>query len=133
MTYRRIVPVEFSHCDPAGIVFYPRYAEWANHVVENFLLDEVGYGFAQMMADKMGMPTVRLEIDYKMPSRLGDRLEWRLNIEHLGTSSARFLLAAEDRVTARVTVVWLGPDFRPAPWPDHIRSALQAHLLEAPA
>ena len=25
MSYRRTIPVEFNHCDPAGIVYFPRY------------------------------------------------------------------------------------------------------------
>ena len=27
MLYHRLYPIEFNHCDPAGIVFYPRYFE----------------------------------------------------------------------------------------------------------
>ena len=46
MTYTRTVPIEFNHCDPAGIVFYPRYFEMTNSVVENFFPDEVGHSFA---------------------------------------------------------------------------------------
>ncbi len=43
----RQIRVEFNHCDPAGIVFYPRYFEMANSVVENFFRDEVDYPFAR--------------------------------------------------------------------------------------
>ena len=51
MAYARTIPVEFNHCDPAGIVFYPRYFEMVNSVVENFFLEDVGYSFARMMAE----------------------------------------------------------------------------------
>ncbi|MFD1807906.1 hypothetical protein ACFSHQ_06310 [Gemmobacter lanyuensis] len=37
MIYRRPIQIEFNHCDPAGIVFYPRYFEMTNSVIENFL------------------------------------------------------------------------------------------------
>ncbi|RJL14182.1 acyl-CoA thioesterase [Paracoccus siganidrum] len=127
MSYSRVIPIEFCHCDPAGIVFYPRYAEMVNHMVENFFIDEVGYSFARMMAEGFGMPTARLEVDFRKPSRLGDRLEWLLSVEHVGRSSARFLVRAEDRVEARSTVVWMDRGFTPAPWPGHIRPALEAH------
>ena len=43
MLYHRLYPIEFNHCDPAGIVFYPRYFEMTNSVVENFFADEVVY------------------------------------------------------------------------------------------
>lgn len=127
MSYRREIAIEFCHCDPAGIVFYPRYAEMVNHMVENFFIDEVGYSFGRMMDEGYGMPTARLEVDFRKPSRLGDRLDWCLGVENIGRSSARFLVTAEDRLEARSTVVWMDRGFTPAPWPDHIRPALEAH------
>ncbi|MGZ3215312.1 acyl-CoA thioesterase [Paracoccus sp. T5] len=127
MTYTRTIPIEFCHCDPAGIVFYPRYAEMVNHMVENFFLEVVGHGFGPMMAAGQGMPTVALEMAFRKPSRLGDRLDWTLVVEHLGQSSARFLVRGEDRVEARTTVVWMDRDFTPAPWPADIRKTLEAH------
>lgn len=127
MSYERTLPIEFCHCDPAGIVFYPRFAEKVNSVVENFFAGEVGYSFAQMVADGNGMPTARIEIDFRKPAHLGDRLTWTLTTEHLGRSSVRFRLVAEDRLEARSTLVWIDRDFKPAPWPDHIRAILEAH------
>ncbi|WCR10620.1 acyl-CoA thioesterase [Paracoccus stylophorae] len=127
MSYDRTIAIEFCHCDPAGIVFYPRYAEMVNHMVENFFIDRVGYSFGRMMDEGYGMPTARLEIDFRKPARLGDRLDWRLTVEHVGRSSARFLICAEDRLEARSTVVWMDRGFVPAPWPDHIRPILETH------
>ena len=48
--YRRAIQIEFNHCDPAGIVFYPRYFEMVNSVVENFFREVAGHSFAAMMA-----------------------------------------------------------------------------------
>jgi len=127
MIYSRTIPIEFCHCDPAGIVFYPRYAEMVNHMVENFFLEVIGHGFGPMMAAGQGMPTVKLEMDFKKPSRLGDRIQWDLQVEHLGTSSVRFLIRAEDRLEARSTVVWMARDFTPTPWPDDFRATLEAY------
>lgn len=127
MTYTRTIAIEFCHCDPAGIVFYPRYAEMVNHMVENFFHDVVGHGFGPMMAAGQGMPTVRLEVDFRKPSRLGDRLEWALTVEHLGRTSARFLIRAQDRIEARATVVWMARDFTPSEWPTDMRNILEAH------
>ena len=31
--WRITVPVRFSHCDPAGIVYFPRYFDMINGVV----------------------------------------------------------------------------------------------------
>lgn len=127
MIYSRTIAIEFCHCDPAGIVFYPRYAEMVNHMVENFFHEIVGHGFGPMMAAGQGMPTVSLQMDFRKPSRLGDRIRWDLQVEHLGTSSARFLIRAEDRLEARSTVVWMAQDFTPSPWPEDFRSTLEAY------
>jgi 4-hydroxybenzoyl-CoA thioesterase len=135
MSYSRQIRVEFNHCDPAGIVFYPRYFEMTNSVCENFFREVVGYSYQAMMADGIGVPTARVETDFRMPSRLGDMLDWVLVVEALGGSSATFRLEAgcdgQQRLTARLTLVWLSPDHRPTRWPDHIRAVLAAHLEDA--
>lgn len=127
MSYRRVIPIEFCHCDPAGIVFYPRFVEMAQHVVENFFIDELQRPYSVMMQAGEGIPAARLEFDFRKSSRLGDRVEWTLSVDHLGQSSIRFLVRAEDRIEARITVVWIGPDMRPAPIPDDVRPKLEAH------
>ena len=132
MSYRRQIRVEFNHCDPAGIVFYPRYFEMTNSVCENFFREVVGYSYHAMMDDGIGVPAARVETDFRAPSRLGDVLDWTLVAERLGGSSVTFRLTANcdgaQRLTARLTQVWLSAEGRPARWPDHIRAALAAHL-----
>lgn len=130
MSYQRPIRIEFNHCDPAGIVFYPRYFEMTNSVCENFFREVVGYSYRAMMDDGIGVPTARIETDFKAPSRLGDLLDWVLVVEALGGSSVTFRLEArcgdEHRLTARLTLVWLGADHRSARWPDRIRTILAA-------
>ena len=135
MSYGRSIRIEFNHCDPAGIVFYPRYFEMTNSVCENFFREVVGYSYHAMMADGIGVPTARVETDFKAPSRLGDLLDWELVVERLGGSSSTFRLTAtydgQHRLTARLTLVRLGVDKRPTRWPDAIRATLAAHLEDA--
>lgn len=129
MSYTRIMPVEFNHCDPAGIVFYPRYFEMTNSLVENFFADVVGHSFAAMMDAGQGVPTARLEVNFKAPSRLGDRLEWTLSVLRVGGSSVNFVAIAtvsgQLRLTADFTLVWVlaGKATR---WPDALRTKLLA-------
>jgi 4-hydroxybenzoyl-CoA thioesterase len=132
MAWTRAIPVEFNHSDPAGIVFYPRYFEMTNSVVENFFSTVVGFPFARMVAEGRGVPTARIEIDFRAPSRLGDVLDFRLEVTRLGRSSVTFRIAAtcagETRLEGAFTLVWLGPDARPEPWPDAIRATFTDHL-----
>ena len=44
--YERLIQIEFNHCDPAGIVFYPRYFEMVNSVCENFFREVAGLSYA---------------------------------------------------------------------------------------
>ena len=134
MIYSRTIPVEFNHCDPAGIVFYPRYFEMTNSVVENFFREVVLHPFAAMMAAGEGVPTARVATDFHAPSRLGDLLDWRLSVARLGRSSVGFALDAWCEETRRVSVelvlVGVGPDGQPRPWSDPIRSRI-ASFMEA--
>ncbi len=127
MTWHRQIRVEFNHCDPAGIVFYPRYFEMTNSLCENFFREEIGISYAEMMAQGIGVPTVRIDCDFRAPSRLGELLDWTLVVTRLGETSVTFRAEVEGRLSIRLTLVWLGPDFRPTPWPAAFRSRLAAH------
>lgn len=136
MSYSRTIQIEFNHCDPAGIVFYPRYFEMTNSVVENFFADEVGRSFAQMHSEGMrnGVPTVHLETDFLAPSRLGDKVEFTLVVRKLGGSSVTVEITGqrgeEVRMRARITLVWID-NMKAARWPDAMRARLATHLEEA--
>jgi 4-hydroxybenzoyl-CoA thioesterase len=94
MSYRRQIRVEFNHCDPAGIVFYPRYFEMTNSVLENFFREEVGYSYHAMMEDGIGVPTARIETDFAPRRVLAMCWTGCLVVERLGGSSVTFRLAA---------------------------------------
>ncbi|MDZ4096293.1 MAG: thioesterase family protein [Paracoccaceae bacterium] len=131
MIYTRIIPIEFNHCDPAGIVFYPRYFEMTNSVVENFFADVLRYSYARItMEEHNGVPTARIVADFKAPSRLGERLEFTLEIARIGGASVTFRITASAgtalRMTADLTLVWVTPKGRAAPWPQVIRDRMTA-------
>jgi 4-hydroxybenzoyl-CoA thioesterase len=54
-----------------------------NSLVENFFHEEMGYPFARMMADGFGIPTVRIEMEFRKHSRLGEMLDWTLAVLRL--------------------------------------------------
>lgn len=137
MSYTRIIQIEFNHCDPAGIVFYPRYFEMTNSVVENFFADEVGRSFAQMHTDGRhnGVPTVHIEADFIAPSRLGDKVAFTLVVRKLGGSSVGVEITGrmgeEMRLRAHLTLVWID-NMKAARWPEAMRARLAAHLESLP-
>lgn len=137
MIYHRAIPVEFNHCDPAGIVFYPRYFEMTNSVAENFFREVVGHSYASMMTGQAGVPTARIEATFHAPSRLGDVLDWRLEVTRLGGSSASVAISAwcgveaQARLSVQLVLVYAvlaGDAPAAAPWPAEIRSRIAAFM-----
>lgn len=139
MPYTREIQVEFNHCDPAGIVFYPRFLEFANSVTENFFADVVGRSYAALIGGGDGVPTVSLQCDFIRPSRLGDRLVMALAVRAVGRSSLDLGItgAAAGEATPRFRIAKRiafvdGSAMRAAPWPEAIRAALIAAIEATP-
>lgn len=132
MEYRRTYQIEFNHCDPAGIVFYPRYFELINSVIENYFADVTGYSFARIHLEGKGnaVPAVSLSAEFLAPSRLGDKVEFALDVERLGGASLSLLITGscqgEPRLETRITVVWT-ENMKAASWPDPIRQRIEAY------
>ncbi|NPD14832.1 acyl-CoA thioesterase [Xinfangfangia sp. D13-10-4-6] len=130
MTYTRPIRIEFNHCDPAGIVFYPRYFEMTNSVVENFFREIAGWPYEEMMAAGTGVPTAQIQTVFHAPSRLGEVLDWRLSLVRLGSSSASLHIEAHGagihRLTCDLTLVFVNENGRPQPWPQAVRTKLIA-------
>jgi 4-hydroxybenzoyl-CoA thioesterase len=93
--FEKIVPVRFEDCDPAGIVFYPRYFLMINRFIEDWFGEALGYPWDRMHGnDKAGVPTVRIEIDFKAPSRHGDQLRLSLDVLEVGRSAFTLAIRA---------------------------------------
>jgi len=122
--------VRFGDCDPNGIVFYPRYFEMVNAVVEEWWT-HLGMPWIKLIEGRrIGTPVSHLETIFLRPSRIGDRLEFRLSLESIGRSSVRFCYrvlgpAGEQRIKIRQRMVCVSLESGlPIAWPPHIRSLL---------
>jgi 4-hydroxybenzoyl-CoA thioesterase len=125
--------VLFHHCDPAGIVFYPRYFEMINMVVEAWFDERLGLSFEAMHAQGAAVPTARIAIAFTAPSRHGDRLEFRLRPTRLGRTSLDLAIEAwagdELRLEMTAAIVHVAkPAMRPAPWPEAVAAAIRGEL-----
>jgi 4-hydroxybenzoyl-CoA thioesterase len=104
--------IRFSDCDPAGIVFYPQYFVMFNGLLEDWVDGPLGIGFADLVSRRrIGLPTVRLEADFRAVSRFGDEVSLSLEVERLGGRSLTLALrccAAADgelRMAVRQVIV----------------------------
>lgn len=107
--------VRFSHCDPAGIVFYPRYVELCNEVVEDWFREALAVDFHALHEQhRLGVPAVRLGVEYLAPSTYGDVLEFALQVRAIGTASMDLSLLArcgdQERVRIELKVVMISMD-----------------------
>jgi len=129
--------VLFHHCDPAGIVFYPRYFEMINMVIEAWFDDRLGLPFEVMHAEHgAAVPTARIDVAFTAPSRHGDRLEFRLRPTRRGRASLDLAMEAVGggvrRFAMTATIVFVAkPDMRPAPWPEPVATAIDRELADA--
>ena len=86
--FRRERQIRFSDCDPAGIVFYPQYFVMLNALVEDWVDDALRIGYRQLVIERrIGLPTVRLEAEFRAVSHMGDRVVLALAVERLGGRS----------------------------------------------
>lgn len=86
--------IRFSECDPAGIVFYPQYFVMFNDLLEAWvdeLLPDGGFA-AYIQKHQFGLPTVRLEADFRAVSRMGDAVTLELEVDQLGGKSITLAL-----------------------------------------
>jgi 4-hydroxybenzoyl-CoA thioesterase len=78
--------IRFQHIDYAGIVFYPRFLEMLNCLVEDWFEEALERPFSKMH-ETNGIPTVDLKVQFKKAARLGEVLTKYLWVKNLGTSS----------------------------------------------
>jgi 4-hydroxybenzoyl-CoA thioesterase len=126
--------VLFQHCDPAGIVFYPRYFEMINATVEEWFSQRLCIPF-ETLHGSLGaaVPTVSMTAEFHAPSRHGDVLEFRLRPTRIGRSSVGLSIeaycGAERRLSLESTLVFTRKGAnRPESWPEDIRARISQEL-----
>lgn len=131
MIFTAELPIRFAHCDPAGIVFYPRYFEMMNGVVEDWCAQGLACSFHEMHITRgIGLPTVHMETDFIKPAELGESLLAELIVTKLGKSSVELEicfsgLQRDMRLKAKLVLVLMDLKLRKAvAIPDELRTAM---------
>ncbi len=78
--------IRFRHTDFAGIVFYPRFLEMLNDLVEDWFDEALDRPFSKIH-ETNGIPTVDLKIQFKNAARIGEILTKKLWVKELKSSS----------------------------------------------
>jgi 4-hydroxybenzoyl-CoA thioesterase len=128
------IPIRFSHCDPAGYVFFPRFFEMIQAVCEDWITRHLGLNFSEMILQhRLGQPTAYTECQFIKPCLLGENLDLAIILDNFGTSSLhlRFIgtVDGEIRLCARsVQVVISLENGRPVPIDGDMRKRLQEYM-----
>jgi len=89
MRYR--VRIGWGDIDFARVIFWPRYFEYVEHAIGEWMLGK-GIRWQEFVAERhLGMPAVHVEAYYYRPSRLQDLVEIELAIKDLTKKGCRFV------------------------------------------
>ena len=127
--FTRDIVIRFAHCDPAGLIFYPRFFALVNESVEDWFAS-LGHAFKTLHVDRRkGVPTVRFETEFVAPVRIGDCVRQSLGVDAIGRSSLhlKHLASLDGRLVARFDQTLVFTDLetmKAEPWPDDLRSAM---------
>ena len=129
--------VRFADCDAAGIVFFPRYFEMLNGVVEDWFAGPLEASFRELHLNRgVSVPTAAVEARFIAPSRLEDDLTFSLAVTKLGGASCglrhRITAGEQLRFEATQTIVHVGRSLKPEPWPDPLRVRIAPFLEVQP-
>jgi 4-hydroxybenzoyl-CoA thioesterase len=138
LTNTRVIRVQWGDCDPAGIVFYPRYFEWFDAC--SILLFEKATGMTKIrMLEKYngaGLALLEARAVFKVASQYGDDIEIETRVSEFRRSSFfmhhRVMKGDILALEGFETRVWTTRDandknrMRSAPIPAEVRAAFEA-------
>jgi 4-hydroxybenzoyl-CoA thioesterase len=86
MIFTKQEKIRFKHIDYAGIVFYPRFLEMLNDLVEDWFEEALDRPFSKMH-ETNGIPTIELKVQFKNAARIGEILSKKLWVAEVKSSS----------------------------------------------
>ncbi|MCA9538326.1 MAG: acyl-CoA thioesterase [Myxococcales bacterium] len=134
LSHESTVDVAWGDCDPAGIVFYPRYFAWFDHATHR-MLTAAGLDHHTLVEryGAVGLTLVDAGASFKRPATYGARLTLHSRVDRIGRSSLTVKHAIHDAggliVEGHETRVYAerNPEdgaLRAAPIPDAVRRVL---------
>ena len=80
--------VHLSHCDPAGMVFFPQYFVMLNNCIEVWFTQGLNIPYAELIAKRrIGLPTVSLASRFVKPSYMGEHISFSFVVKRIGPRS----------------------------------------------
>ena len=139
---KRIIRIEWGDCDPAGIVYFPRYFAIMDNCTAHLFEHATGITKYQMQQKFAfaGFPMVDIRAKFHVPTKYGDDVVVESKIVEFGRSrfevEHRLLKGGELAVEGYETRVWVGrhPDdssrIKSKPVPEEIVKLFGAPVRE---
>ena len=126
--------IRFSHCDPAGIVYFPEFFDLAHATMEDWFRDGLGQPLPDLIRNRrIGTPTVSIQCDFVKPLRMGDTLRFELRVLKAGNASVRLAYSGTkdgvEHLRMTQTIAFMALDAGTAtPIPEDLRPRIEAYL-----
>lgn len=143
MARRRFVykrKVQWGDCDPAAIVYTPRFLDYALEAIDAWMGTVLGADWFVMNTQMgIGGPMVHVALDFQSPARAGDVIALDVRLEKATRSALTFVVqgkvGAKRRIyTARcVSVIIDRKRFKSMPLPPTFRRRIDAYLGARPS
>ena len=135
--FRTRILVRFGDLDAAGIAYYPNLVNFLHESFEDFFAGHVGRPYPEVFREGLGVPTVKVEMEFLSPVRYGDYVDVDVTVETVGRSSLRIRYEGSVQgrpvFKARNTAVVVDmKTFRPTDIPGWIRAKLES-AMEPPS
>jgi len=127
--------VRFSHCDPAGIVYYPDFFDLQHAAMEDWFREGLQHPMPEMIRnERLGVPTVSIQCDFSKPLSMGDILRWEVRVQRLGRASVQLSYTGKKGDVQHLkivqTIAFMDLDKQVAvPIPEALRPRIEAYLV----
>lgn len=103
--FRFAQPIRFSHCDPAGVLYFPHLFDFVNAAMEDWFAQRLGLPFHVLHLElRRGNPVLRTRCEFVAPCRFGETLALDLEPLAVGRSSIEARLSGSVAGAPRLRV-----------------------------
>lgn len=134
--FRFAQPIRFSHCDPAGVLYFPHVFDFVSAAMEDWFAQRLGLPFHVLHLElRRGNPVVRTRCEFVTPCRFGEMLALDLEPVAVGRSSIETRISGTvggaPRFRARHKTAMISMDtMRAIELPEEVRARAAAELRE---
>jgi len=128
--------IRFAHCDPAGIVYFPRFFDLAHSTMEDWFASGLEQPLPDLIRERrVGTPTVSVQCEFVKPLRMGDTLRFELRVLKAGNASVQLAYTGKkdgvEHLRMLQTIAFMALDGGSAtPIPEDLRPRIEEYLAD---